>query len=216
MKPQASKELLMCCVQALALPPATPRPLPSLDQCSRWVAPLRQKEGVNISSMAWRLSGTTCKCLSLFPCSIVQVTYSCFNFWWQRLSSSHNYIKKSTLIKRLCMSYQLLVWCRDSGLELLGEVSTQPIFKPWELSDLMPRIKIDLAMRDPSTQALELLHRAAFRNTGLGNSLFLEQHNMGKISTTLVGFSTFKYWTLKYIIISSFLQVTWLTFINFV
>lgn len=70
----------------------------------------------------------------------------------------------------------------DAGLELLSEVSTQPAFKAWEVKDNLRRVKTELAVRDPSTLALEMLHKAAFRNTGLGNSIFMPAHNMGKLS----------------------------------
>lgn len=74
----------------------------------------------------------------------------------------------------------------DSGLELLGEVATRPSFKPWELQDNMSRVKVELAMRDPSALALDMLHKAAFRETGLGNSIFIANHNIGKISQSLM------------------------------
>lgn len=69
----------------------------------------------------------------------------------------------------------------DTALQILGEVGTQPVFKPWELKDNIQRIKAELAVRDPSTIAIDLLHAAAFRNTGLGNSLFLPSYHIGKL-----------------------------------
>ncbi|KAK3868594.1 hypothetical protein Pcinc_026029 [Petrolisthes cinctipes] len=74
----------------------------------------------------------------------------------------------------------------DAGLEVLSSVGTQPTFKPWEVNDNLQRIKTDLALRDPSTITLELLHSAAFRNTGLGNSLFVPPHHLGKISSDML------------------------------
>lgn len=71
----------------------------------------------------------------------------------------------------------------DAGLELLGEVSTQPSFKTWEVKDNLRRVKTELALREPSTLALEMLHKAAFRNTGLANSLFVSDFKMGKLSS---------------------------------
>ncbi|KAG7167639.1 Cytochrome b-c1 complex subunit 2-like, partial [Homarus americanus] len=53
----------------------------------------------------------------------------------------------------------------DAGLEILREVGTQPAFKPWEIKSCVGRIKNELALRDPSIIAVELLHSAAFRNT---------------------------------------------------
>nr|XP_045616737.1 cytochrome b-c1 complex subunit 2, mitochondrial-like [Procambarus clarkii] len=74
----------------------------------------------------------------------------------------------------------------DAGLQILGEVGTQSVFKPWELKDTIKRIKVDLSIRDPTTIALDLLHSAAFRNTGLGNSLFLLPHRVGKLGTDVL------------------------------
>lgn len=94
----------------------------------------------------------------------------------------------------LIQPHSLLSYCdRDSGLEVLGNVATQPAFKPWEVSDNVQRIKSDLALRDPSTVTMELLHSAAFRNTGLGNSLFVPHHHVGKISSDTVSVYIFLY-----------------------
>lgn len=70
----------------------------------------------------------------------------------------------------------------SDSLEVLGNVATKPSFKPWELGDNVHRIKTDLALRDPSTLALELLHSAAYRNSGLGNSIFVPEYQLGKLS----------------------------------
>merc|ERR1711962_1581774 len=58
-------------------------------------------------------------------------------------------------------------------------------FKPWELSDSLPRMKLELASLPPSTKVLELLHSAAFRS-GLGNSLFSPEHKVGSHSTAVL------------------------------
>jgi len=72
---------------------------------------------------------------------------------------------------------------------LLDSVGGQT-FKPWELGRNVGRIKLDLAQRTPATQAVELLHQAAFRS-GLGNSLFCPSHKVGTHSTaTLQEFVT--------------------------
>ncbi|KAG0711230.1 Cytochrome b-c1 complex subunit 2, mitochondrial [Chionoecetes opilio] len=70
----------------------------------------------------------------------------------------------------------------DSALEVLGEVSTKPAYKAWELKDSLGRVKTELALREPSALALEMLHKAAFRNTGLANSIFVPDHKVGKLS----------------------------------
>lgn len=69
-----------------------------------------------------------------------------------------------------------------SCLEILGDVVTRPSFKPWELGDNLGRIKTDLALRDPSVLALELLHGAAYRASGLGNSIFVPDYQIGKLT----------------------------------
>lgn len=77
----------------------------------------------------------------------------------------------------------------DTGLEVLSEVSTSPAFKPWELGDNLYRVKDELASLDPSIVAIELLHQAAFRNSGLGNSVFVPAHHVGKLTPDqLAGF----------------------------
>lgn len=42
--------------------------------------------------------------------------------------------------------------CSDGVLEYLINVTTAPDFRPWELSDLSPRVKIDKAVADQSPQ----------------------------------------------------------------
>ncbi|XP_055913468.1 cytochrome b-c1 complex subunit 2, mitochondrial [Eupeodes corollae] len=70
---------------------------------------------------------------------------------------------------------------QEVGLKLLQDI-IQPAFKPWEISDVTPRIKTQIAAVPPQIRAVELLHKAAFR-TGLGNSLYIPKHKIGKISS---------------------------------
>lgn len=65
-------------------------------------------------------------------------------------------------------------------------MGTQPVFKPWEIKDNNGRLKVELAMRDTSTVVIELLHSASFRNTGLGNTIFVPAHHVGKLSSETV------------------------------
>lgn len=74
----------------------------------------------------------------------------------------------------------------ETGLEILGDVGTHPGFKAWELGDNLPRIKDELASIDPSTLAVELLHKAAFRASGLGNSIFIPSHRLGKLTPEIL------------------------------
>lgn len=59
------------------------------------------------------------------------------------------------------------------------------VFKPWEVTDELPRLEYELASLPESTLVLELLHKAAYR-TGLGYSLFAPKHQIGKINTETV------------------------------
>ncbi|XP_067279992.1 ubiquinol-cytochrome c reductase core protein 2a [Pseudorasbora parva] len=70
----------------------------------------------------------------------------------------------------------------DGVIEYLVNVTTAPDFRPWELSELSPRIKIDRAVADQSPQigVLEKLHEAAYKNA-LSNSLYCPEHMVGKI-----------------------------------
>ncbi|XP_066991507.2 cytochrome b-c1 complex subunit 2, mitochondrial [Anabrus simplex] len=70
----------------------------------------------------------------------------------------------------------------DSTLKFLEDAATKQMFKPWELSDNVPRLKFELAALPPTVQLLELLHKAAYKS-GLGNSLFIPDYLIGKISS---------------------------------
>lgn len=71
----------------------------------------------------------------------------------------------------------------DGVIEYLVDVTTAPDFRPWELADLSPRVKIDKAVADQSPQigVLEKLHEAAYKNA-LSNSLYCPDVMLGKIS----------------------------------
>ncbi len=51
-----------------------------------------------------------------------------------------------------CVALWMCFLCSDSIIEYLVNVSTAPDFRPWELSDLSPRVKIDKAVADQSPQ----------------------------------------------------------------
>jgi ubiquinol-cytochrome c reductase core subunit 2 len=70
----------------------------------------------------------------------------------------------------------------EEALRILENAVTGQAFKPWEISDSLPRLKVDLSNISQQVRAVEHLHRAAYR-TGLGNSLFCPKHQVGKIST---------------------------------
>jgi ubiquinol-cytochrome c reductase core subunit 2 len=68
------------------------------------------------------------------------------------------------------------------ALKILQDAVTGQLFKPWELSDNLPRVKVEIANLSDEVKAVELLHRAAYR-TGLGNSLYCPSYNVGKLSS---------------------------------
>uniref|UniRef100_A0A8B9KE23 Cytochrome b-c1 complex subunit 2, mitochondrial n=1 Tax=Astyanax mexicanus TaxID=7994 RepID=A0A8B9KE23_ASTMX len=69
-------------------------------------------------------------------------------------------------------------------MEYLINVTTAPEFRPWELAELTPRVKLDNAIASKSVQigVLENLHAAAYKNA-LSNSLYCPDYMVGKIST---------------------------------
>ncbi|XP_017885018.1 cytochrome b-c1 complex subunit 2, mitochondrial [Ceratina calcarata] len=69
------------------------------------------------------------------------------------------------------------------ALKYLESAATKQVFKPWEVSDELPRLKYELATLPDTAVVIDLLHKAAFRNSGLGNSLFCSPHQVGKINS---------------------------------
>uniref|UniRef100_A0A671PBZ7 Cytochrome b-c1 complex subunit 2, mitochondrial-like n=1 Tax=Sinocyclocheilus anshuiensis TaxID=1608454 RepID=A0A671PBZ7_9TELE len=78
----------------------------------------------------------------------------------------------------------------EGTMEYLINVTTAPDFRPWELSDLLPRVKIDKAVADQSPQigVLEKLHEAAYKNA-LSNSLYCPDHMLVSVNVTLFNLS---------------------------
>nr|XP_020491868.1 cytochrome b-c1 complex subunit 2, mitochondrial-like [Labrus bergylta] len=73
----------------------------------------------------------------------------------------------------------------DLLLEQLVNVTSAQAFRPWEVADLTPRVKIDkaLAQQCPQIGVIEKLHEAAYKNT-LSNSLYCPDYMVGQISTS--------------------------------
>lgn len=67
-------------------------------------------------------------------------------------------------------------------LKVLHTIATEQVFKPWELSDNVSRLKYELAITPPQARVVDMLHGAAFR-TGLGNSLFIPKYLLGSQGT---------------------------------
>ncbi|KAK3529339.1 hypothetical protein QTP70_029145 [Hemibagrus guttatus] len=72
----------------------------------------------------------------------------------------------------------------DTVMEYLINVTTAPEFRPWELSELTPRVKVDntITSQNPQIGLLESLHAAAYKNA-LSNSLYCPEYMVGKITT---------------------------------
>ncbi|XP_069547469.1 cytochrome b-c1 complex subunit 2, mitochondrial isoform X1 [Brachyistius frenatus] len=70
----------------------------------------------------------------------------------------------------------------DTVMEFLINVTTAPEFRPWEVSDLTPRVKLDKAQaaHSPQIGMVEGLHAAAYKNA-LCNSLYCPDHMVGNI-----------------------------------
>uniref|UniRef100_A0A669EBL9 Ubiquinol-cytochrome c reductase core protein 2b n=1 Tax=Oreochromis niloticus TaxID=8128 RepID=A0A669EBL9_ORENI len=67
-------------------------------------------------------------------------------------------------------------------MEYLINVTTAPEFRPWEVSDLTPKVKVDKAQAAQSAQigVVEGLHEAAYKNA-LCNSLYCPDHMINNI-----------------------------------
>ncbi|XP_029384287.1 cytochrome b-c1 complex subunit 2, mitochondrial [Echeneis naucrates] len=72
----------------------------------------------------------------------------------------------------------------DTVMEYLINVTTAPEFRPWEVSDLRPRVKTDKAQAAQNTQiaVVEALHGAAYKNT-LCNSLYCPDYMVDNIQS---------------------------------
>ncbi|KAK3777520.1 hypothetical protein RRG08_044810 [Elysia crispata] len=81
--------------------------------------------------------------------------------------------------------------CVGTMVEILQELTTKQVFKPWEVSDLQTSpdaLPLDLAVfkTQPFVHCVELLHCAAFRDT-LGRSLYAPDHMVGKYNPAQLG-----------------------------
>ncbi|XP_074552680.1 ubiquinol-cytochrome c reductase core protein 2a [Halichoeres trimaculatus] len=87
--------------------------------------------------------------------------------------------RETTVYAAECMRDHL-----DSLMEFLVSVTSAQEFRPWEVNDLTPRVKIDkaLAQQCPQIGVIEKLHEAAYKNT-LSNSLYCPDHMVGRISS---------------------------------
>ncbi|XP_072312368.1 cytochrome b-c1 complex subunit 2, mitochondrial [Eucyclogobius newberryi] len=72
----------------------------------------------------------------------------------------------------------------DTVMEYLINVTTAPEFRPWEVSGLTSRVKMDKAQaaHNPQIGIVEGLHDAAYKNS-LCNSLYCPQHMVGNVQS---------------------------------
>ncbi|KAJ8682035.1 hypothetical protein QAD02_017827 [Eretmocerus hayati] len=88
------------------------------------------------------------------------------------------------------ISYTLKI-TRDKlipALKYLEEVATCQEFRPWEISDEIPRLRFESSTLPDHVRLVELLYKAAYRE-GLGYSLYCPKRHIGKIgSETLCHF----------------------------
>uniref|UniRef100_A0A803W7Q8 Ubiquinol-cytochrome c reductase core protein 2 n=2 Tax=Ficedula albicollis TaxID=59894 RepID=A0A803W7Q8_FICAL len=72
----------------------------------------------------------------------------------------------------------------DTVMEYLLNVTTAPEFRPWEVADLQPQLKVDkaIALQNPQVGVLENLHAAAYKNA-LSNPLYCPDYRVGKITS---------------------------------
>jgi len=80
------------------------------------------------------------------------------------------------------------------AVEYLTDVVSNQAFKPWEVSRNVPNQKLEVASMSPATQAMELLHQAAFRS-GLGNSLYCPASKVGSHGPAQLGQFVSKHFT---------------------
>uniref|UniRef100_A0A672LGT3 Cytochrome b-c1 complex subunit 2, mitochondrial-like n=1 Tax=Sinocyclocheilus grahami TaxID=75366 RepID=A0A672LGT3_SINGR len=79
----------------------------------------------------------------------------------------------------------------DTVMEYLINVTTAPEFRPWEVSDLTARVKLDkeLAKQSPQIGVIENLHAAAYKNA-LSKSLYCPDYMLGQITTDQNNFTS--------------------------
>ncbi|XP_022670288.1 cytochrome b-c1 complex subunit 2, mitochondrial-like [Varroa jacobsoni] len=64
----------------------------------------------------------------------------------------------------------------------MNDIVFAPEFRPWELEDAIPRLRVELALykNNQAARLMDALHKASFRG-GLANSLFIRPELLGKI-----------------------------------
>jgi hypothetical protein len=112
-----------------------------------------------------------------------EVDTQCKNLKLDHWLNNHCHGNLKINVGGVCLSFVNLY--RETGLKFLGDVASKQVFKPWELSDNIPRLKYELSTVSPFAKLMDLLHRAAYRR-GLGNSLFCPNHLVGSHNSETV------------------------------
>lgn len=63
--------------------------------------------------------------------------------------------------------------------DLFKDAVARQVFRPWELTDSVPRLRDEVLTLSPEVRALEMIHWASYRR-GLGNSLYSPKYMIGK------------------------------------
>ncbi|KAB0804836.1 hypothetical protein PPYR_01806 [Photinus pyralis] len=69
----------------------------------------------------------------------------------------------------------------DQALDYLVDVASNAVFKRWEVIENIPRLKIELESRTPQQFVVDLVHQAAYRSSGLGNSIYIPKHKLDHV-----------------------------------
>ncbi|CAD5233965.1 unnamed protein product [Bursaphelenchus xylophilus] len=67
------------------------------------------------------------------------------------------------------------------AVSVLGELA-KPALKPWDVEEATETLPVDLTVQQPFDVVVDLVHRAAYRNGPLANSVNARPHEVGKIS----------------------------------
>merc|ERR1712110_180371 len=67
-------------------------------------------------------------------------------------------------------------------LDYMFDAVANPKFRKWETPDAHAKVKVQATEVSGQVRAIENLHKAAYRNDGLANSLFCPEHMIGKHS----------------------------------
>nr|AIX97498.1 mitochondrial core protein II [Ceratosolen solmsi] len=93
-------------------------------------------------------------------------------------------------------SYTLKIYKNNlaPALHYLRDVSACQLFRHWEIADEIPRLRYESSTIPDNILAIELLHKAAYRE-GLGNSLYCPKRHIGKFGTDALNEFVSNYFT---------------------